>query len=83
MDSFQTIDRSDSRYAMKQRDIAATIAKMGQVTAKQREQWESSFGDDLVAATEEAVLRGGGDRSILHGTSKFRENYDKWLRSCK
>lgn len=83
MDSFQQIDHSDSRYAMKQRDIAATVVKMGEHTAKRKANWESKFGDELVAATEEAVLRGGGDRSILHSGDRFRTNYDRWLRSIK
>lgn len=83
MDSFQQIDRHDSRYAEKQRDIAATIAKMGDAQKKQRSEWESKFEDELTAVTEETVLRGGGDRSILHGGARFRSNFEKWLRSLK
>lgn len=83
MDSFQAIDRSDSRYAMKQRDIASLITRMGAQTVQAREKWEAQLGDDLVGATEEAVLRGGGDRSILHSGDRFRSNYEKWLRSVK
>ena len=83
MDSFQAIDRSDSRYTQKQRDIAATIARMGDVTKAGRKSWEDKLGDELTAATEEAVLRGGGDRSILHGSERFRQNYENWIRSCK
>jgi hypothetical protein len=83
MDSFQQIDRSDSRYAMKQRDIAATIARMGEATATKRKQWESKFTDDLTDVTLENVLRGGGDRSILHGSELYRSNYERWLKSLK
>ena len=83
MDSFQAIDHSDSRYSMKQRDIAATISKMQDATRKQKSEWESKLGDELVAATEDAVLRGGGDRSLLHGSAKFRSNFEQWLRSLK
>lgn len=83
MDSFQAIDRHDSRHAMKQRDIKQLVSRMGAVQEKKQAEWESSFGDELVAATEEAVLRGGGDRSILHGSTAFRKNFDKWMRSLK
>lgn len=81
MDSFQQIDRHDSRYGMKQRDIAATIARMGEADKKRKAEWESKFEDELTAVTEETVLRGGGDRSILHGGARFRANFEKWLRS--
>lgn len=83
MDSFQQIDRNDSRYAMKQKDIAATVARMGAVTEAKKRDWERQFENELVAATEQEVLRGGGDRSILHGSARFRNNFDKWLRSLK
>jgi len=83
MDSFQAIDKHDSRHAMKQRDIAATISKMGEAQKKQRAEWESKLEDELVSATEEAVLRGGGDRSILHGGARFRANFENWLHSLK
>lgn len=81
MDSFQAIDRHDSRHSMKERDIKQLVARMGEQQAKQRKQWENKLGDELTAATEEAVLRGGGDRSILHGSERFRSNYEQWLRS--
>lgn len=83
MDSFQAIDRHDSRYSMKQRDIATTVARMGALDAAKRKSWEDKFGDELTAVTEEAVLRGGGDRCILHDSDRYRINYEKWLRSCK
>ena len=83
MDSFQSIDRSDSRYAQKQRDIAATISKMQAATDKRKAEWESTFEDTLIGATEENVLRGGGDRSILHGSELYRKNFEKWQRSLK
>ena len=83
MDSFQSIDRSDSRYEQKQRDIAATIAKMQAVTDRKKAEWESTFEDTLIGATEENVLRGGGDRSILHGSDRYRSNYDRWLKSLR
>lgn len=81
MDSFQQIGPHDSRYAQKQRDIAATIVRMGEATAKRKAQWESKFTDDLTDVTLENVLRGGGDRSILHGSDRYRSNYDRWLKS--
>ena len=83
MDSFQQIGPHDSRYAQKQRDIAATIARMGEATATKRKQWESKFTDDLTDVTLENVLRGGGDRSILHGSELYRKNFERWQRSCK
>ena len=83
MDSFQQIDRHDSRYGQKQKDIAATIARMGDLSKQRERAWESKFEDELVAATEEAVLRGGGDRSILHGSERYRSNFENWLRSLK
>lgn len=83
MDSFQAIDRHDSRYGQKQKDIAATIARMGDLSKQRERAWESKFEDELVAATEEAVLRGGGDRSILHGSERYRSNFENWLRSLK
>jgi hypothetical protein len=83
MDSFQQIDRHDSRHSMKERDIAATIARMGEVKKAQEREWERKFGDELTAVTEESVLRGGGDRSILHGGARFRANFENWLKSLK
>jgi hypothetical protein len=81
MDTFQAIDSRDSRYAMKQRDIAATVARMGEAKAKAQAEWEQGLGDTLTELTMENVLRGGGDRCIAHGSERFRQNYDKWLRS--
>jgi hypothetical protein len=81
IDTFQEIGPGDSRYAMKQRDIAATISRMGEAQKRSRERWESELGDMLDGATEEAVLRGGGDRSILHASDRFRFNYENWIRS--
>jgi len=83
MDTFQEIGPGDSRYSMKQRDIATTISRMGEAQRKSRENWEAELGDTLDGAVEEAVLRGGGDRSVLHGSAKFRSNYQKWLDSLK
>lgn len=83
MDTFQEIGPSDSRYAQKQRDIAQTISKMQAASDKRKAAWESELGDTLDGVVEENVLRGGGDRSVLHGSAKFRANYDKWLRSLK
>lgn len=83
MDTFQEIGPSDSRYAQKQRDIAQTISKMQAVSDKRRADWESSFGDMLDGVVEENVLRGGGDRSVLHSSDRFRTNYQKWLDSLK
>ncbi len=83
MDSFQAIDSRDSRYQMKQRDIAATIKKMQGVTDRQRDAWEAQLEDELIGVTEETVLRGGGDRSLLHSGDRFRQNYENWLRSVK
>jgi len=81
MDTFQEIGPGDSRYAMKQRDIAATISRMGEAQKRSRERWEAELGDMLDGATEEAVLRGGGDRSILHASDRFRFNYENWIKS--
>lgn len=81
MDTFQEIGPSDSRYAQKQRDIAATVQKMGDAQKRSRDRWESDLGDMFDGATEDAVLRGGGDRSILCGGDRFRTNYQKWLDS--
>jgi hypothetical protein len=83
MDTFQAIDHSDSRHDMKQRDIAATINKMKAAKEKQQAAWESKFEDEFVDVTLENVLRGGGDRSILHGSERYRKNFESWLRSCK
>ena len=81
IDTFQEIGPSDSRYAQKQRDIAQTISKMQAASDKRKAEWESQLGDMLDGVTEENVLRGGGDRSVLHGSAKFRVNYQKWLDS--
>lgn len=83
MDTFQEIGPSDSRYAQKQRDITATISRMGEAQRKSRERWERELGDTLDGVVEENVLRGGGDRSVLHGSARFRLNYQKWLDSLK
>lgn len=83
MDSFQAIDHNDSRHDMKQRDIAATIKKMKAAQDRQRSAWESKLEDELTDVTLENVLKGGGDRSILHGSERYRKNFDNWLRSCK
>jgi uncharacterized protein YukE len=83
MDSFQQIDSHDSRYGMKQRDIAATIARMGEQKQQAEAEWERKFDDTLVDVTMENVLRGGGDRSILHGSERYRSNYQKWLDSLE
>jgi len=81
MDSFQQIDRHDSRYGEKQRDIAATVSRMQEVSKKRQADWESQLEDNLMDATMESVLRGGGDRSILHGSDCYRRNFDNWIRS--
>jgi len=81
MDAFQAIDSHDSRYAMKQRDIASTVARMVEAKAKAQAEWESQLGDTFAELTMENVLRGGGDRCIQHGSARFRTNYDKWLTS--
>lgn len=81
MDTFQAIDSSDSRYGMKQKDIAATVRRMGEVTARQRRAWEDKLGDELVAATEEAVLKGGVN--CVGSTAAYRRNFDNWASSLQ
>jgi len=71
----------DSRRADKQRDIRATITAMREATENRQRGWESELEDKLTDVTLEAVLKGGGDRSILHGSERFRANYESWLRS--
>jgi len=71
----------DSRRDMKQRDIRATVTAMRDATDAKKRAWESQLEDKLTDVTLEAVLRGGGDRSILHGSERFRANYESWLRS--
>lgn len=59
MDSFQQIDRHDSRHGEKTKDIKKLVARMGDVQKKKQADWEKSFEDDLIAVTEETVLKGG------------------------
>lgn len=73
----------DSRRADKQRDIKATIDKMAESQKRRQAEWESKLEDEMTAATMEAVLKGGGDRSILHGGARFRYNFDNWLKSLE
>lgn len=80
-DTFQEIDRHDSRYDAKQKDIKATVDRMvAQQKQKQRD-WESNFAGELEEATMGAVLKGGVN--CVGGRAAYRTNYDKWIRSLK
>lgn len=71
----------DSRRDMKQRDIAATVGAMKEASEKRQREWEDKLGDELVAATEGAVLKGGVN--CVGSTRAYRTRYDLWLDSLK
>lgn len=64
----------DSRRDMKQRDIRATIQKMQAAQAAKQQAWEDKLGDDLIEATAEVVLKGGGN--CVGSTAAYRRKFD-------
>jgi len=73
----------DSRRGDKQRDIRSTVDAMQAATKKREKDWEAGLEDAFMDATLESILKGGGDRSILHGGDRYRANFENWIRSLK